>query len=126
MKLTVKGRKGIMPYIMRQAERIVDAVADRSADNLLQTLIARTPIDTGYARSRWSMTRAFNPAGVAYYISRTTPLFGLTRSYTFTNDAPYIDVLNTGWSQQAPARFIEQTILQEGYKINSTIVPKRK
>ena len=124
MKLQAKGIRRIMPAIIRQIEKVTDVVADRSADNLLQDLIISTPIDTGFARSQWKMNTSA-PLGVTYYTSRSAPLFGYSKSYTFTNNAPYIDVVNTGWSQQAPAFFIESTIQKHGYIIKGTVVPDR-
>lgn len=128
MKLQVKGFNRIMPAIVRQIEKVTDVVADRSANNLLADLVITTPIDTGFARSKWKLTtshKASAPLGVTYYTSRSAPLFGYSKEYVFTNNAPYIDVLNTGWSQQAPAFFIESTIQKHGYRITGTIVPQR-
>jgi hypothetical protein len=126
MKLQVKGIRSILPSIVRQIEKVTEKVADQSAERLLEDLVLSTPIDTGFARSQWTLKNTSAPLGVTYYTSRSTPLFGLNRTYVFSNNAPYIDVLNTGWSQQAPAFFIESTIYKNGYKITGTIVPKRK
>lgn len=54
-----------------------------------------TPIDTGYARSRWEY-EIVDGVGI------------------IENDAPYIDVLNKGHSQQAPTHFIEITLAAVG------------
>jgi hypothetical protein len=54
-----------------------------------------TPVDTGLAQSSWK--------------SRKTSL-----GFTVTNDVEYIDRLNEGSSQQAPAFFIEKTALKYG------------
>jgi hypothetical protein len=50
-----------------------------------------TPVDTGYARSRWVIAELGGQIDVI-------------------NDAPYIMRLNDGWSRQAPAGFIERCI----------------
>jgi hypothetical protein len=73
-----------------------------------------TPIDTGYARSRWQ--RATEEAFKVSF-SFSNPLlvrFTEVRN-VIINDAPYIQYLNEGWSKQAPPRYIEQTILQQGF-----------
>ena len=60
-----------------------------------------TPVDTGYAQSQWRKDEKGN----------------------IVNDADYIDRLNAGTSQQAPAYFIEQTLLaHQGVHPNGTIV----
>jgi flagellin-like hook-associated protein FlgL len=59
-----------------------------------------TPIDTGYARSRWTYRYKKDEEG---------NLIGL-----IDNDAPYIGILNTGWSKQAPRFFIEKTLAAIG------------
>lgn len=56
-----------------------------------------TPVDTGYARSRWDTSLGVSQQG--------------TLQVSITNDAPYIEELNRGSSRQAPARFIEETLL---------------
>lgn len=52
-------------------------------EELLDTLMDLTPVDTGFCRDSWSMD--FSPA-----------------SCTFVNDAEYASYLDEGWSQQAP------------------------
>ena len=87
---------------------------NRRLDNLLDALIQNTPIDTGYARSRWKksteevfkLSFSFRARGFIRF-TETIQVLG--------NDAPYIQYLNQGWSKQAPPFFIEQTILQQGF-----------
>lgn len=63
-------------------------------------LIRVTPVDTGYARSRWEYSFKEDENGNVVGI--------------INNDAPYIGVLNTGWSKQAPKFFIEKTLAAIG------------
>jgi hypothetical protein len=35
--------------------------------------------------------------------------------FNIENDAEYISYLNAGWSKQAPAYFVEQTLFQNGF-----------
>ena len=76
-----------------EAEEIADEDLDaklRFANNLLRRI---TPVDTGFARSRWKYSsNLFLPGGV------------------LENDAPYIIYLNQGSSKQAPAFFIERAL----------------
>lgn len=71
---------------------------------LTSALAAATPVDTGYARSRWRLS----PDG---------------KDYAVSNDAPYIGRLNHGTSRQAPAHFVEKTALKFG-RPHGTIVDK--
>ena len=80
--------------------------------DLLRSLRESTPIQTGFARSRWR-------------VSRTNPELGMESGITITNDAEYIDDLNMGSSQQAPARFIEQAVLRQGCEPVGPIVDDR-
>jgi HK97 gp10 family phage protein len=64
-----------------------------------ESLARVTPIDTGYARSRWEykiLTINGESIGV------------------ISNDADYIDYLNKGSSKQAPPYFIERTLIAIG------------
>lgn len=58
---------------------------------LVEKLRAATPVDTGYARSRWVVAELGDQIDVL-------------------NDAPYIMRLNDGWSKQQAAGFIERCI----------------
>jgi len=60
------------------------------ATNLLREV---TPVDTGFARSRWRNNKSVFRIGGQ-----------------ITNDAPYITYLNQGGSKQAPAFFIERVL----------------
>lgn len=73
---------------------------DQVRDELANRIIAKlqrppseggTPIDTGFARSRWVRAE-------------------LGPHIHVVNDAAYIMRLNDGWSAQAPAGFIERCI----------------
>ena len=67
-----------------------------------------TPVDTGYAQSRWKVTK-----GSVFF------------PFTITNDAPYIDFLNAGNSKQAPKYFVEQTMLRYGLPAGSVVSYKK-
>jgi len=76
-----------------------DSVIDRTAF-ATEALARVTPVDTGYARSRWthSIEKDYNDN-----------LVGI-----IDNDAPYIGILNKGHSRQAPSLFIEKTLIAIG------------
>jgi len=62
--------------------------------NLVNNLKKVTPVDTGFARDHWKFTLGKNHSVIS-------------------NEAEYIKDLNAGSSRQAPAYFIEQTVLKE-------------
>jgi len=75
----------------------------RKAEKLLSiiaALKAETPVDTGNARDNWFLEKN-----------------------VIVNNVEYIQQLNEGTSQQAPAYFIEKTLLaQKGVRPSGTIV----
>ena len=78
-----------------------------------------TPVDTGRARNSWLATE--NPLqfantltgglGVAASLLKP-PSRDKIEQFYITNGVDYIDKLNAGSSKQAPARFVENTILK--------------
>lgn len=88
---------------------------------LLRLVVKATPVDTGRARGNWfvsvgtpfrgisedrkassAITEGNNVIGSAVNISYPT--------ITLSNNLPYIERLNDGHSQQAPAKFVELAI----------------
>jgi len=94
MKITVDFESEIKK--LREEVKLVErsGLAERT-QFAVESLKRTTPIDTGYARSRWTH-RMENGVGI------------------ISNDAPYIGVLNEGHSKQAPKFFIEITLAAIG------------
>jgi hypothetical protein len=81
-------------------------------------VMTATPVDTGYARFGWFITvktpsKYLPPEGQESY---PTPNladhsdfqpYNLDDRLYITNNVPYIDRLNDGYSRQAPANFVE-------------------
>ena len=85
---------------LKELESRIKSAQAQQIDKAVEALKEATPVDTGNARDGW---RYENGAIV--------------------NDVEYIDRLNQGTSQQAPAHFIERTLLaQEGISPSGTIV----
>ncbi len=74
----------------------IDSKVETKVKLLNTKLIENTPIDTGYAKSRW----IYRKIG--------------SMKYEVKNDAEYLPYLNRGSSKQAPAYFIEKTALAYG------------
>ena len=94
MKVTLKGN------IFKEFEMAVEAKKKAKMSQMVEALKDATPVATGHARDGWHVS-----------------------GDSIVNEVDYIDDLNDGSSQQAPAFFIEQTLLaQEGVSPSGTIV----
>jgi len=69
---------------------------------MVDDLVAATPIDTGLARASWNVDKK----GEVFNVK---------------NDVDYIQYLNQGTSEQAPARFIETIALQYGRPLGTIV-----
>lgn len=107
-----------------------DIVKELTVELAVDLTIA-TPVDTSKALSNWQvgldspigtyidahMQGKFGSTSVAsaqetYQLARLAADKGQPgQSYWLSNNAPYIIRLNEGWSDQAPAMFIQSTIL---------------
>ena len=88
--------------------RAVALVVDRE-------LVLRTPVDTGRARANW--LPSLNAPSVSLVEPGQKPDIGATLSsykiedtVFISNNLPYIQRLNNGYSKQAPAGFVEDAI----------------
>jgi hypothetical protein len=117
IKLRVDGSK-FTDKIKRAVESIVDVSGRMAAERLLSAVVANTPVDTGYARSRWTLQK---PDAYTVRYSVSTPGLFTEFKFVLSNDAPYIVYLNRGSSKQAPAYFIESTIMSQGFRLTSAV-----
>jgi len=109
--------------VLDQLEKVVRAVA-LVVD---AELVRRTPVDTGRARANWLPslntpdTRVLDgpggsKKGKSFVPSRDTTAEAVTQQYKLTdtiyisNNLPYIQELNNGSSQQAPAGFVDSAL----------------
>ena len=88
-----------------------------------QGVVIGTPVDTGRARGNWLVGIGTAPAGTRENLDKggsatiqaaiTTiggyPVNALPDLW-IVNNLPYIGRLNDGWSEQAPAKFVEAAI----------------
>lgn len=117
----IKGRARAIPRNTDTLMRKVILAVD-------QALVLATPVDTGRARANWQPT--IGSAAVGTLPEPSSPDGGLQIALTagqevaaayrggpnsptvhITNNLPYIDRLNKGWSKQAPANYVHQAIL---------------
>ena len=92
----------------------------------LNALKAATPVDTGRARNSWILTDKENRFIDGRLSVANTNLVGAASDSSITplyitNGTPYIESLNEGSSKQAPARFVEQTVLSKNYNIEGVL-----
>lgn len=115
--------------VARDLRQFTERTVKRLALNVNAELVKRTPIDTGWARANWvpniggpvtetAGTRDQAEAGRLDLGPRESGLASIATSYTLgpeihqTNNVPYIQLLNAGSSQQAPAGFVQAAILR--------------
>jgi hypothetical protein len=107
----VGDRRAIMAALERRVEQAVVAVAV----NATEELTSDTPVDTGFARSNWTPAVGSPPErtddgaqarGLAEIVR-----YRLEDGSAFvSNHAEYIQRLDAGHSQQAPAGFVRQAV----------------
>jgi len=94
IKIKVQGIEQELKRIKSQLADVGETQSAIVSKQLVSELKEATPVDTGEARDGWVVKPTLNK-GV----------------YTIENDVEHVKYLNAGSSQQAPAHFIEQTIL---------------
>ncbi len=122
-RIIVRGRR-----VREEAEAITRKVA-LAAD---QAVVSGTPVDTGRARSNWIValgepsstvieayvpgeggnTAASNTQAALDQGARVIRSYRTGQEIHITNNLPYIQRLNEGYSAQAPANFVEQAVLE--------------
>lgn len=84
----------------KELDSLVEKEKARVMSNLVNKLKDATPVDTGEARDGWK-----------------------SEGSTIVNEVEHIRYLNEGSSEQAPAYFVEKTLLtQKGISPSGTIV----
>ena len=98
------------------AIQALDAVTD---------LKAATPVDTGRARNSWVLSDR-EDYFINSLVNSDVSALGSVRDDKIvplyvTNGTPYIESLNEGSSKQAPARFVETTLLSKNYNVDGVL-----
>lgn len=95
MKITLENVDATFKDLLKKHETLSKEEARKRVKEMTHELASDTPVDTGYAKSRWNTIEVGNV-------------------FVTENDAPYIEYLNQGGSKQAPAYFIERVALKYG------------
>jgi len=104
-----------------ELEAIVNGDARATSLKLLAGLIKSTPVDTGRAKGNWFVSAGTpnrskdDSRRAEQALSQGRAVIASTEdkeypTITITNNLPYIQRLNDGWSEQAPKKFVETEI----------------
>lgn len=115
--------------IINGLDELVSSSVLKLSTNVQANLIETTPVDLGWARANWFMSKTVpyivdiyhfdpTPANVARAtLKATANALRVTASYSLsdgsvfiTNNVPYINRLNHGHSKQAPPGFVQRAI----------------
>lgn len=96
---------GAFKKLKLEGEKLTKEQARKQVASMQKDLRDATPVDTGYARSRWKTTEV----GEVFLVE---------------NDAPYIQYLNAGTSKQAPSHFVEGVALKYGQPLGTIVEVK--
>lgn len=98
----------------------VDLAVRKCALAAESTVVLATPVDTGRARSNWlakidapaeGTVEPKDPSSAIADAAAVVAAYGPNNvSIHLTNNLPYIQRLNEGWSAQAPAGFVEEAV----------------
>lgn len=105
----------------RNVERNTDRIVAEAAGIILQTVVLATPVDTGRARGGWLVGLGGPPSsqdlkdadGASTIANGRSKIAQRKADQTIflSNSVEYIDELNKGTSAQAPANFVEMSVL---------------
>ena len=107
----------------------VELVKKKVGMQLLERLVMMTPVDTGRARSNWFVTLdtpssavATNPPfpSASVTINDGANIISLVsggQSIWISNNLPYIEPLENGWSSQAPAGMLAVALAEVGSQL---------
>jgi len=102
VKMKVKGIKETFDKLRTQMTDELNVGLQKATHNMKNALEDATPVDTGFARSEWTLEKD-------------------RQGYRVFNDTPYLPRLNDGHSQQAPRRFIEKTAIKYGTPLGAIV-----
>lgn len=117
--------KDISVSITGELEEELNELARATASKIINILAIRTPKKTGEATGEWQVGINSRPTSTTKRLDLTgasTALQGkqdIEKAKEFkyptihiTNLAEHIEILNTGYSDQAPAKFVELAIIE--------------
>lgn len=106
MRMNISNIDSTFKELSKQINEQSKTVLEKESKVVLTQLVLETPVDTGRAQAGWELN------------------VNNDKSVSIVNDVPYIEALNNGHSQQAPAHFVENIALQHGRPKGSIITVK--
>jgi hypothetical protein len=117
-----------------QAKEKEKLVIRKIAIECFRRIILGTPVDTGRARGNWQASTGSMAGGTVEKLDTTgsatiAAMISEVSGWTpkddlpafITNNLPYIQRLNEGWSKQAPAHFVEQVVADMGGIVEASV-----
>jgi hypothetical protein len=101
-----------------------ELVAKKTMIELFNRVIQKSPVDTGRFRANWncsigspdlSTSQAIDPSGSGAISKATSTVVSYTlngQSVFLTNNLPYADRLENGWSKQAPNGIVRLSVME--------------
>lgn len=111
-------------FVLDKVERFTARLMAQIGFEVVAELVETTPVDTGWARANWVPRigqPVAGPSGTREAVSTADQSQGLASLAGYkieqgaiyvTNHVPYIKALNNGHSKQAPAGFVEESVLR--------------
>ena len=109
--------------LMRKHIKQANRIKQKVAFDILQQLIERSPVDTGFFRANWLVSlhqpadelvgEEGRPVGVSMTVGRGGAVIALAKlgdDIWFSNNVPYAEALEAGHSGQAPAGVVGPVI----------------
>lgn len=119
--------------ILSDLEDVISQEGRKLGVNIDRRLVLETPRDTGSAKASWLVAYGQpsnevvdvdgNDVGTAaaQAIEKgalEASKFKAGDTLYITNNQPYIEPLNEGWSEQSPSRYVDQIIEEEASRAN--------
>ena len=102
----------------------VESIVKVTMIELFNRVIQKSPVDTGRFRANWncsigspnlSTSQAIDPSGSGAISKATSTVVSYTlngQSVFLTNNLPYADRLENGWSKQAPNGMVRLSMME--------------
>ncbi len=111
----------------KEVEARLTKIRTASAINLFNNIIVQSPVDTGHFRHNWQATittPALNTlTGTSPDANVTVSLNGntLQQSLYLTNNLPYAQRLEDGWSQQRGAGWVRASVMSAQVALDTAV-----
>ena len=102
----------------------VESIVKVTMIELFNRVIQKSPVDTGRFRANWncsigspdlSTSQAIDPSGSSSISKATSTVVSYTlngQSVFLTNNLPYADRLENGWSKQSPNGMVRLSVME--------------